>query len=80
MEVIEISSDVSFILILPSAQKVCSVPGEADETNQKYLMLPVQAFEMSKHICEISLEQPIILGMGFSLAQARHGADHFEPQ
>ena len=50
IEVIEMSSDVSFLLLLPPAENVCSVPGHHEEITQlpNYTMLPVQVFEMSK--------------------------------
>ena len=46
-EVIEISSDVSFILIVPRLHNVCAVPGHMEEANRGCIMLPVQVFEMS---------------------------------
>ncbi|KAK2149111.1 hypothetical protein LSH36_467g04058 [Paralvinella palmiformis] len=48
IEVIEMSSDVSFLLLLPPAENVCSVPGHHEEITQlpNYTMLPVQVFEM----------------------------------
>ena len=50
LEVIELSEDVSFILLLPPSEGVCSVPGHREEITQNpnYIMLPVQVFEMSK--------------------------------
>ncbi|GAB6025733.1 hypothetical protein CHUAL_011717 [Chamberlinius hualienensis] len=48
VEVIELSQDVSFLLILPSVEKVCLVPGLSDEftTRVGFISLPVQIFEM----------------------------------
>ena len=50
MEVIELSEEVSFLLLLPPVENVCSVPGHTEEIteNPNYLTLPVQVFEMSK--------------------------------
>lgn len=50
IEVIELSADVSMMLLLPDAQNVCAAPGHsADErTNQTCAMLPIQVFEISK--------------------------------
>jgi len=51
MEVIELSADVSMMLILPDAQNVCAAPGhiaDHERTNQKCAMLPIQVFEISK--------------------------------
>ncbi|KAG1707502.1 Ankyrin repeat and fibronectin type-III domain-containing protein 1 [Nymphon striatum] len=49
VEVIELSADVTFILILPSAEHVCSVPGNDDDLSSKpeFIMLPVQIFELA---------------------------------
>ncbi|XP_059477970.1 ankyrin repeat and fibronectin type-III domain-containing protein 1 isoform X3 [Neocloeon triangulifer] len=51
-EVIEVSSDVSFIVMVPSAEAVCAVPGTKDKEDpllrrEDLLLLPVQAFEMA---------------------------------
>lgn len=48
LEVIELTHDVSFIMICPPAELACSVPGQADVLSQKQdlLTLPIQAFEM----------------------------------
>ncbi|XP_067128446.1 ankyrin repeat and fibronectin type-III domain-containing protein 1 isoform X2 [Centruroides vittatus] len=48
MEVIELSPDVSFILILPPVESVCSVAGQTDELTSRTdcIPLPVQIFEM----------------------------------
>ncbi len=50
LEVIELNEDVSFILLLPPIESVCSIPGHSEEITEKpmYLTKPVQAFEMSK--------------------------------
>ncbi len=52
MEVIELSEDVSFLLLLPPVENVCSVPGHTEEIteNPSYLTLPVQVFEKSKRL------------------------------
>jgi hypothetical protein len=51
VEVIEFSSDVAFILILPPVEEVCLVPGQNDTMTEKkdLTLLPVQVFEMSKY-------------------------------
>nr|XP_032518671.1 uncharacterized protein LOC116771083 isoform X1 [Danaus plexippus plexippus] len=48
LEVIELNSDVSFIMICPPAEQACSVPGQKEILLQKgdLLSLPIQAFEM----------------------------------
>lgn len=48
VEVIELSPDVSFILILPPVESVCSVAGQTDELTSRTdcIPLPVQIFEM----------------------------------
>lgn len=48
LEVIEINSDVSFIMICPPAELACSVPGQKEILLQRgdLLSLPIQAFEM----------------------------------
>ncbi|RWS25945.1 Ankyrin repeat and fibronectin type-III domain-containing protein 1-like protein [Leptotrombidium deliense] len=48
IEVIELNSDVSFILLLPPVESVCLVPGQRDALtdNQNFIHLPVQIFEM----------------------------------
>lgn len=50
-EVIELSPQVSFILVLPPVEEVCIVPGQTDDlTDKKDLsFLPVQVFEMSEY-------------------------------
>jgi hypothetical protein len=52
LEVIEMSNDVAFLLVLPPVESVCSVPGHHEEITQlpNYTMLPVQMFEMSKSV------------------------------
>ena len=51
MEVIQLSEEVAFILLLPPVENVCSVPGHTEEIteNPDYLTLPVQVFEMSEY-------------------------------
>uniref|UniRef100_A0A061QLM3 Putative fibronectin/RAS containing n=1 Tax=Cupiennius salei TaxID=6928 RepID=A0A061QLM3_CUPSA len=48
VEVIELSEDVSFILVLPPVDSVCSVPGQCDEITSRSdcIPLPIQIFEM----------------------------------
>lgn len=48
LEVIELNSDVSFIMVCPPAEQACSVPGQKEILLQKgdLLSLPIQAFEM----------------------------------
>lgn len=52
IEIIELSSDISFILVLPSMENVCSVPGHSDEFSSQHglVALPVQIFEMSMQV------------------------------
>ncbi|XP_022238607.1 uncharacterized protein LOC106457080 isoform X2 [Limulus polyphemus] len=47
-EVIELSPDVSFVLMMPPLDSVCSVPGQSDELTSRTdcIPLPVQIFEM----------------------------------
>lgn len=47
-EVIELSSDVSFLIICPPAESSCAVPGQREILLQRgdLLSLPIQAFEM----------------------------------
>ncbi|XP_045497495.1 uncharacterized protein LOC123695634 [Colias croceus] len=48
LEVIELNSDVTFIMICPPAEQACSVPGQKEMLLQRgdLLSLPIQAFEM----------------------------------
>ncbi|XP_054722612.1 ankyrin repeat and fibronectin type-III domain-containing protein 1-like [Uloborus diversus] len=48
VEVIELSNDVSFLLVLPPVDSVCSVPGQCDEITSRpdCIPLPIQIFEM----------------------------------
>lgn len=50
LEVIELSPEVSFLLILPPTEDVCSVPGQVDDFSEKteFTALTVPVFEMSK--------------------------------
>ncbi|XP_064477839.1 ankyrin repeat and fibronectin type-III domain-containing protein 1-like isoform X2 [Ornithodoros turicata] len=47
MEVVELSSEVSLLLVLPPVEEVCCVPGQRDELTSRAdcLTLPVQMFE-----------------------------------
>ena len=49
-EVVELDENVSFIIVFPPPEDVCSAPGQVDTlTHAKgYMSLPVQMFEMSK--------------------------------
>lgn len=51
LEVIELSSDVSFILLLPPVENVCSIVGQKDELsdNLDLIYLPLKIFEMSEY-------------------------------
>lgn len=48
LEVVELSNDVSFIMICPPSELACSVPGQKEILLQRgdLLSLPIQAFEM----------------------------------
>ncbi|XP_060592854.1 ankyrin repeat and fibronectin type-III domain-containing protein 1-like isoform X3 [Ruditapes philippinarum] len=48
VEVIELSPQVSFLLMLPPADDLCIVPGQNDEIVERddFTLLPVQVFEM----------------------------------
>ncbi|XP_071033997.1 ankyrin repeat and fibronectin type-III domain-containing protein 1 [Parasteatoda tepidariorum] len=46
VEVIELSENVTFILVLPPVDSVCSVPGQCDEITSDCITLPIQVFEM----------------------------------
>ncbi|XP_021361615.1 ankyrin repeat and fibronectin type-III domain-containing protein 1-like isoform X2 [Mizuhopecten yessoensis] len=47
LEVVEVSSDVTFLLLLPPIENVCIVPGQADDLALKrdFMLLPVKVFE-----------------------------------
>lgn len=50
-EVFELSDEVSVIMVLPSTDLVCSVPGVGENVhcsrNNKFTCLPLQVFELS---------------------------------
>ncbi|XP_022235199.1 ankyrin repeat and fibronectin type-III domain-containing protein 1-like [Limulus polyphemus] len=48
IDVIEFSPNVSFILVLPPVENICSVPGQYDELTSRMdcMPLPIQVFEM----------------------------------
>lgn len=50
-EVVELSKDVSLLILVPSPEDVCSCPGEGDifSANDRFLSIPVPVFEMSKY-------------------------------
>ena len=52
LEVIELSDNVNFIIVLPPSDCVCNVPGNQDMLSQKpdYISLPVKLFEMGKQM------------------------------
>ena len=52
LEVIDVSDDVSFLLLLPPADSVCNVPGNREQLTNKpgYVTLPIKVFEMSKSL------------------------------
>ena len=49
-EVVELDENVSFLIVFPPPEDVCSAPGQMDSFSNKktYISLPVQTFEMSK--------------------------------
>jgi ankyrin repeat and fibronectin type-III domain-containing protein 1 len=52
MEVVEVSPEVSFMVMVPSADSVCAVPGSREKEEpllkrEDLLLLPVQTFEMA---------------------------------
>ena len=49
-EVVELSKDVSLLILIPSPEHVCSCPGDGDifSDNEKFISIPVPVFEMSK--------------------------------
>ena len=46
----ELSKDVSLLILIPSPEHVCSCPGDGDIflDNENFISVPVPAFEMSK--------------------------------
>lgn len=46
----ELSKDVSLLILVPPPEDVCSCPGEGDifSDNDRFLSIPVPVFEMSK--------------------------------
>lgn len=56
IEVIELSSEVSFILVLPPVESVCSMFSEADqEWSGPLFHLPLRIFELSESLTQSSL-------------------------
>ena len=47
----ELSKDVSLLILVPSPEDVCSCPGDGDifSDNDRFLSIPVPVFEMSKY-------------------------------
>ncbi|XP_067914756.1 ankyrin repeat and fibronectin type-III domain-containing protein 1 [Heterodontus francisci] len=52
-EVLELSHNVSFLLLLPSSDSVCNPPGQANPYNHpsSFLYLPLQMFELVHFCC-----------------------------
>ncbi|XP_078082022.1 ankyrin repeat and fibronectin type-III domain-containing protein 1-like [Mustelus asterias] len=52
-EVLEFGHNVSFLLLLPSAESVCTAPGQGNPYNQRsgFLYLPLQMFELVHFCC-----------------------------
>lgn len=50
IEPIEVSKDVTVLLIMPPAENVCVVPGQADDivSRRDLMLVPIKLFEMSK--------------------------------
>ncbi|XP_070579749.1 ankyrin repeat and fibronectin type-III domain-containing protein 1-like isoform X2 [Ptychodera flava] len=48
LEVIDMNEEVSFVLVVPPAVDVCSVPGQMDDmtSDKEHILLPVPVFEM----------------------------------
>ncbi|KAK3705202.1 hypothetical protein QZH41_014002 [Actinostola sp. cb2023] len=51
-EVVELDENVTFLIVFPPPEDVCSAPGQVDTLTprKKYISLPVQTFEMI-HMC-----------------------------
>jgi len=50
LEVLELNSDVSFLLVLPPAESVCNSPFDGlDHESHDCTYVPVQAFEMCEY-------------------------------
>ena len=49
-EVVELDENVSFLIVFPPPEDVCSAPGQMDSLSHKkaFISLPVQTFEMSE--------------------------------
>lgn len=79
-EVVEISSDVSFLMVVPPAESSCSAPGQREMLLQRpdLLPLPVQVFEMvhlgtyQKQIVSRYSRLSCILELDTALAQHSH--------
>jgi hypothetical protein len=48
---VELSKDVSLLILVPPPEDVCSCPGDGDifSDNDRFLSIPVPVFEMSKY-------------------------------
>ena len=48
----ELSKDVSLLILVPPPEDVCSCPGDGDifSDNDRFLSIPVPVFEMSKYM------------------------------
>ncbi|XP_065338459.1 ankyrin repeat and fibronectin type-III domain-containing protein 1 isoform X3 [Cloeon dipterum] len=82
-EVVEVSPEVSFIVMVPPAEAVCAVPGTKDKEDpllrrEDLLLLPVQAFEMAhlstyqRDLMNRYARLSSILETDFTLAQHTH--------
>jgi len=53
LEVLELNSDVSFLLVLPPVEAVCNSPFDRPDkvslSSDESIFVPVQAFEMRKY-------------------------------
>jgi len=51
LEVLELNSEVSFIVVLPPVEAVCNSPFDGQhQTSADYTYVPVQVFEMRKYL------------------------------
>uniref|UniRef100_A0A1B6E9F7 Ankyrin repeat and fibronectin type-III domain-containing protein 1 n=1 Tax=Clastoptera arizonana TaxID=38151 RepID=A0A1B6E9F7_9HEMI len=79
-EIVELSKDVSFLMVVPSAESACSAPGQREMLLQRpdLLPLPVQVFEMvhlgtyQKQVVSRYSRLSCILELDTALAQHSH--------
>lgn len=52
-EIIELSHDVAFLLLLPPSDKICAVPGQlcSMQGDTIFTSLPLPTFELRKIVC-----------------------------